>query len=626
MPFSRIFVSYTHAGDERGSEVARQLITDLRANNAEVITDSETVSDENFLAFLNRELPQCQYLIFVQTPVALKSLRVQTAVNMALTMAAQQRIRNILRLIAVAPEGIDTQPQWSAARTFDASTDYLRARDKLFLELDLIQLDENMSLIMPPFPDSPSGSSPAGNNGPLSSPLSAVPRPPARSSAPLAPMPPSASGTSIPTPAKSFDQQFSGPVPRVTASGSAIPPVAQPSGLPRPVQPTWLPPQPGTQPPGSATPLQPNRVISNQPPPYSPPGRGPGMPGAYSNPAPVFPPPATGNALGNNYAVLTDNDQPQPLSKKSNISFPALFTRPFKTLQTRISAQPGKPSIDELETIREDRPLPLKTTRQTFIRWAVVIGLLLALILGTTLTVIQIRNHSQAPTTKNSHGTATTQPRGNTPTSTAIASSTQSVTAIDPQSTANPYFTPDNTLALKDDLAANDSAYQWHTATGTNSCSFTKNAYQIVTVGPNYCLADKSNFSDFVYQVQMKIVQGTTAGIVFRANNAKGTYYYFQLTTGGQFSLWRSDSSKAAPVRVPGSSTFAGAINQGLNAANIIAVSTSGSQLLVFVNRTNVVKVTDGTYTSGNIGVMAGAINGTGTTEAVYQYARVWTP
>jgi hypothetical protein len=142
MPATRIFVCYTPSGDERGAAVAQQLIDDLQANGANVVTGDEHITEENFVQYLNQELPRCQYVILVQTPQALKSLRVQTAISMALNLVTQQRMKGVLRLLAAPVDSEDEEPLWVTPRSFDASQDYPRARDKVLLELGLLSIDD----------------------------------------------------------------------------------------------------------------------------------------------------------------------------------------------------------------------------------------------------------------------------------------------------------------------------------------------------------------------------------------------------------------------------------------------------------------------------------------------------
>lgn len=148
MVATRIFVSYACTGDERGSAIGKQLVKDIRAHATEAVADHELIPDERYIAFLNEELPQCSYLIFVQTPASLQSLRVQTAVHMAMLLAERQRLRGVLRVIAAPLPNVETQPLLSALRTFDASIDYPRARDQLFIELRLITLPADDSILV----------------------------------------------------------------------------------------------------------------------------------------------------------------------------------------------------------------------------------------------------------------------------------------------------------------------------------------------------------------------------------------------------------------------------------------------------------------------------------------------
>lgn len=144
MTSTRIFVSYaTTKSSRRERDMAAQLVLDLQAAKVEVIIASESIFDENFMQFLYKELPLCQYVILVQNSESLQSSRVQSTINLALTLVSQERIKEVLRFI-VASSPADEEPRTlTKLRTFDATQDYLRARDKLLLDLNLFTLEKD---------------------------------------------------------------------------------------------------------------------------------------------------------------------------------------------------------------------------------------------------------------------------------------------------------------------------------------------------------------------------------------------------------------------------------------------------------------------------------------------------
>jgi len=51
------------------------------------------------------------------------------------------------------------------------------------------------------------------------------------------------------------------------------------------------------------------------------------------------------------------------------------------------------------------------------------------------------------------------------------------------------------------------------------------------------CTDSADNFSDFVFEVQMKIIQGDIGGIVFRGNFTTGNSYYVKINQNGEYFL-----------------------------------------------------------------------------------------
>jgi hypothetical protein len=67
-------------------------------------------------------------------------------------------------------------------------------------------------------------------------------------------------------------------------------------------------------------------------------------------------------------------------------------------------------------------------------------------------------------------------------------------------------------------------------------------------------------------------------------------------------------------------SSFSGQIKQGLHQSNVIAVVARGKLIELYVNDERVSSVTDGSSSSGQIGLVAEVGS-----EVVFSHARVWT-
>src|SRR5207249_2537573 len=134
------------------------------------------------------------------------------------------------------------------------------------------------------------------------------------------------------------------------------------------------------------------------------------------------------------------------------------------------------------------------------------------------------------------------------------------------------------------------------------------------------CFAQATNFSNFTYQVQMTIVKGDQGGIAFRADASKGKFYYFHININGTFILETYSNYNSIAILKQGSSP---AIKTGLNQTNLIAVVAKGNSLVLYVNKQPITSVNDGTYSNGQIGVIAESIENT--TEVTFSNAQVWT-
>ena len=358
MPSSRIFVSYVCVGDEPGARIGKQLLTDIRATSTEAVSDHETISDTRFMPFLMKELPQCGYLIVVQTPTALQSWRVQSTLAMASALVAQQRLR-VCRVIAVPSDEAEGQALWSSLPAFDARVDYPRAREKLFLALSLVRLndaDDSFIASRPVAVRNPARSFPAEGHQQQPQASAPVSRPigsnwPAQ---PSAPMPRTGSSD--------WPGQPSGPMSQPI--GSDWP--GQPSGVPQqPVRTNW--PAQTPFPGGTNWPLQ-------------PPGPQPGIPPSMGLPAAAAARPENGSdSMLKNLWLKTQTAVSRLGSATSQTSIAAQPARFFKTPETPLA--------------NGDHPPQLHPSRRFVTRWMIVTGILLLLLVLVTLIVLFVRSH-----------------------------------------------------------------------------------------------------------------------------------------------------------------------------------------------------------------------------------------
>ncbi|HLI09732.1 MAG TPA: hypothetical protein VKV40_24430 [Ktedonobacteraceae bacterium] len=225
------------------------------------------------------------------------------------------------------------------------------------------------------------------------------------------------------------------------------------------------------------------------------------------------------------------------------------------------------------------------------------------------LATVQAHIDATATAQANAIATATAQVNQATATATAFQGMLSTVTS--------------GTAALDDSLSDNTQHNHWDEgATKTGHCIFTKNAYQASESLQGYlqpCIAESTDFSNLVYQVQLSITQGNQGGILFRADGANGTFYLFRVGTDGSYAFDLYNGSKHSATLASGYST---AITTGLNQSNQLAVYARGSTFSLFANGQYITSLKDGTLSSGQIGVAALDYNVP--SQVTFSNARVW--
>ncbi len=235
-------------------------------------------------------------------------------------------------------------------------------------------------------------------------------------------------------------------------------------------------------------------------------------------------------------------------------------------------------------------------------------GILVALISGIFLLLSRPPAPTPSPTPLSAVSTPTPT-IGNSPSPTVTPST----------SSSTPYG---GTLALDDPLRDHSKGYGWDETEG--HCTFKGGAYHVTTSNPNNyeCNTDspRADFSNFAYQVTMKIDQGTKGGICFRFTINDQTGYCFFLDLNGQYVLEKVNfNTPLEEMLVTGQSSY---FLTGLRKTNQIAVRAQGSTIDLYVNGHFIRSAMDSSFSHGQIGVFLvypGLF-----TEAEFTNAKVW--
>ncbi len=285
-------------------------------------------------------------------------------------------------------------------------------------------------------------------------------------------------------------------------------------------------------------------------------------------------------------------------------------------------------------------PPPFSPTSSRSNRRIVVIALaIVAIIIVLSSGIIFAINSSNTGNGNNANATSTAISNLATAhinaTNTALAKNVAATASARAQATAtfnrnnpDPYSSNMHTITLVDPLNGNNP--QWIVSTDPafgGSCQFTNNALHIKESksGNFYECTSQGNFSNFTFEVHMKVLQGSCGGIIFRANTNAGQFYQFLVCPNilpfYRLVLYVDNTGKTARNLI--GNTFPSAIKQGFGVDNILSVVANGHSILLFANHTQVGSITDSHYSAGVIGLLAS--DSLNTTEVAYSNARLWT-
>ncbi|MCA9970704.1 MAG: hypothetical protein KC425_10840 [Anaerolineales bacterium] len=118
-------------------------------------------------------------------------------------------------------------------------------------------------------------------------------------------------------------------------------------------------------------------------------------------------------------------------------------------------------------------------------------------------------------------------------------------------------------------------------------------------------------FGDATYQVEATQVEGPVNngyGMLFRVDDERDNFYVFEVSGDGYVWIGRYRNGGEGEDGVEplvGDWWFeSDAVNQGLNATNVLRVEAEGSNMVFFVNDQEVGRVSDAAFAAGDIGLM----------------------
>jgi hypothetical protein len=174
--------------------------------------------------------------------------------------------------------------------------------------------------------------------------------------------------------------------------------------------------------------------------------------------------------------------------------------------------------------------------------------------------------------------------------------------------------TPSNIL-FSDDFSTTDMKWDRVNET-TRVTDYSNNAYQIVVNDTNsdaWANPGNQSFTDVHIEVDATKNGGpddNEFGIICRYNSVD-EFYYAVISSDGYYGIMKMSSDGGMPI---GNDSLleSDAINLGA-ASNHIRFECVGSTLTLYINGTRVDQQTDSSYTSGNVGLLAGTFDTVGT-------------
>ena len=120
-------------------------------------------------------------------------------------------------------------------------------------------------------------------------------------------------------------------------------------------------------------------------------------------------------------------------------------------------------------------------------------------------------------------------------------------------------------------------------------------------------------FSDGIHEVEATQTDGPLDngyGLLFRANPSAGNFYLFEISGDGYVWIGRYRDGAEETTLIGDHWFESAAVQGGLNVANRLTVRAEAGNMIFYVNGQEVGRVTDNTFTAGDVGLLVQTLGG----------------
>ncbi len=265
------------------------------------------------------------------------------------------------------------------------------------------------------------------------------------------------------------------------------------------------------------------------------------------------------------------------------------------------------------------RYLPMSNRFHSFTRGRIILlfGLLLLVIAANiSLSYAFVNNR-----TASIYATATAQVNAAATAQIKAISTDVNATITAQAKFATPYPLLLGTLALNDSLGSRSPNQLWDIS---GNCQFKATAFHVTASIYNRftsCIAEKSNYSNFVYEVQMTIIKGDCGGIILRSNGPM--LYLFSVCQNGTYVFVRYERDSRSYPEPNIDVRLYLTDSPWLESDQPDYCCSERQHIDLYINRQYLISVSDTRYKHGRIGLTAK--DEMNPAEVVFSNAKVWT-